>query len=93
MIVVDKTKENFNKCKCAKCPSYTLGCKIKATPEHIAEMLKQDISNEKHIELMFCSFGKSKCIAEEKGCICTSCAVHKENGLEKMYYCLADGGR
>jgi len=75
MNVVAKTKENFNKCKCAKCPSYTFGCKIKATPEHIADMLKQDISNEKHIELMFCAFGKSKCIAAFLGRQWLSCLL------------------
>ena len=71
MSVVAKTKENLNKCRCNKCPTYSLACKVKAIPEGIADMLKRDISEEKHMEMMFCAFEPSKCIKEEKGC--TSC--------------------
>ena len=42
---------------------------------------------------MFCAFGKSKCITEEKGCVCGSCAVHAENNLDKTYYCMMNGGK
>lgn len=30
---------------------------------------------------------KSKCILEEKECICGKCEVFKENNLDKSYYC------
>ncbi|KKH97031.1 hypothetical protein EO95_06655 [Methanosarcina sp. 1.H.T.1A.1] len=30
---------------------------------------------------------KSRCINEEKGCICPSCPVANSMGLEYMYYC------
>jgi hypothetical protein len=56
-------------------------------------MLKKDISKEEHMEMMFCAFGKSKCITEEKGCNCPSCEVHKENKLDKMYYCIVLNGK
>jgi hypothetical protein len=65
MSVVAKTKENLKKCKCVKCPTYSFACKIKAIPEGISDMLKRDISEEKHMEMMFCGIllkfdGKSK---------------------------------
>ena len=37
----------------------------------------------------FCvaSIGKSKCIKEEKGCVCGPCPVTPMFGLTKEYYC------
>ncbi|HDS63563.1 MAG TPA: DUF2769 domain-containing protein [Methanofollis liminatans] len=32
--------------------------------------------------------GKSRCIDEEKGCICGGCPVYTEMGLSHIYYCL-----
>ena len=93
MSVVAKTKENLNKCRCSKCPTYSLACKVKAIPEGISDMLKKDISNEKHIEMMFCAFEPSNCIKEEKGCICPTCVVYTENKLDKMYYCRSVVGK
>jgi len=93
MGTVAKTKENLKKCMCMKCPSYTFACKVKAMPSSIADMLKKDISKEEHMEMMFCAFGKSKCITEEKGCNCPDCEVHKENKLDKMYYCIVSNGK
>jgi hypothetical protein len=93
METVAKTKENLSKCKCIKCPSYTFTCKIKAVPNGILEMLKKDISKVEHMEGMFCAFGKSNCITEDKGCICGTCDVHKENNLTNGYYCLVSGGK
>jgi len=93
MSAVAKTKENLKKCKCVKCPTYSFACKIKAIPEGISDMLKRDISEEKHMEMMFCAFEASKCIKEEKGCICTTCEVHTENNLDKTYYCAITSGK
>lgn len=76
MSVVAKTKSNLKKCMCVKCPTYSFACKIKAIPEGISDMLKRDISEEKHMEMIFCVFESSKCIKEEKGCICTSSVLH-----------------
>jgi len=41
-------------------------------------------------ERVFCLAGKTDCIREEdmQGCICPSCRVQEELGLEKMYYCV-----
>jgi hypothetical protein len=38
----------------------------------------------------FCSssIGKSKCILEEKGCICGGCPVYDKMKLSHMYYCI-----
>lgn len=58
---------------------------------YLSDILKRDISNVEHAEVMFCAFGKSNCITEEKGCNCPTCVVHKENMLDKTYYCL--GGK
>ncbi|MBI2848378.1 MAG: DUF2769 domain-containing protein [Chloroflexi bacterium] len=90
MSVVARTKENLKKCQCMKCPTYTFMCKMKNMPGNMANMMK-DIGKVDHMEAMFCAFGKSKCITDEKGCICMTCALYKENNLDKAYYCL--GGK
>lgn len=63
------------------------------TAELIKGAVKQDLSKTDHIEGMFCAFGKSNCITDEKGCVCPECAVYKENNLTNVYYCLDEGGR
>lgn len=93
MIKVEKTKENLKKCICMKCPSYTFMCKMKSMPKNMMTMMKGDISKVKHMEGMFCAFGKSNCIDTEKGCICATCEVFKENKLSKFYYCTVQKGK
>jgi hypothetical protein len=36
----------------------------------------------------FPTIGKSKCIKEEKGCICGACPITKKMGLKHGYYCI-----
>jgi len=31
--------------------------------------------------------GKSKCIKEEKGCVCPACPVQSQEGFTDQYYC------
>jgi len=40
--------------------------------------------------LAFCldSVGKSKCIKEEKGCLCMSCPLASKMKFSKVYYCI-----
>lgn len=35
----------------------------------------------------FPTIGKSKCIKEEKGCVCGGCPVTKKMKLKHVYYC------
>jgi hypothetical protein len=63
---------------------------MKSMPSNIRAMMK-DIGKVDHMEGMFCAFDKSKCITDEKGCTCMTCAIYKENNLDKAYYCL--GGK
>lgn len=35
----------------------------------------------------FCVIGNSKCIKDEKGCICGACPVTKKLNLQNGYYC------
>jgi len=41
-------------------------------------------------EIAFClsTTGKSKCIKEEKGCLCPGCPVHEKMGFKYVYYCI-----
>lgn len=89
---VDKTKENLIKCKCKFCPSYGIKCKLKEMPHDILEVVEHfsDVSKAGHIDCLFCAFGKSECITEEKGCKCGECEVFKEYELDSTYYCLKD---
>jgi len=86
---VAKNKENLKKCLCIKCPSYTLGCKLKAMPKNMMDMMS-GIEKKKHFEGMFCAFEKSACLKEGKPCLCSTCPVYKENDLNNLYYCLKD---
>ena len=91
MYPVARTEENLRKCLCADCPSYTVGCKVKNYPLNAAKRIN-GIENAEHYEKMFCSFGKSTCIDEDRGCLCDRCEVFAENDLVREEYCLADGG-
>ncbi len=92
MSEVEKTRENLLKCRCKSCPSYTFACKLSAMPGNI--ILLMDAKDDRlHAETMFCAYGKSQCISDEKGCICPDCEVLEEYGLEKTYYCLENGGK
>lgn len=90
---VEKSKENMSKCMCIKCPSYSFACKVKAIPNTMMNMVKGDIDKVEHMEGLFCAFEKSKCIDEEKGCMCAECEVYKENNLTNMYYCIETNGK
>lgn len=90
MSEVTKTKANLKKCLCMKCPTYTFMCKMKNMPSNMVAMMR-DIGKVAQMEAMFCAFGNSKCITDEKGCICMTCALYKEYNLNKAYYCL--GGK
>ncbi len=90
---VEKSMENLKKCICMKCPSYSFACKMKSMPKNVMSMVKGDLENTEHLEGLFCAFEKSKCIDEEKGCICATCDVYKENELSNLYYCLETNGK
>lgn len=84
---VNKTIENVKQCICDKCPSYTLACRNKNNFLH-----DDNIADLNHYEMMFCAFEKSNCIHENRGCICSKCAVHKKYQLNNEDYCLSTGG-
>lgn len=88
---VAKTVDNLNKCRCMDCPSYTMGCKVKNYPINLAK-LASGLDSVDHYEKMFCAFGKSNCIREDKGCLCEKCEVFTENKLTRDEYCMTDGG-
>ena len=70
--IEEKKKEIMAMCTCAGCPSY------------------KDCSQEGgEAELGFCfpTIGKSKCITEEKECICKECPATAKMGLKNLYYC------
>ena len=92
MTTVARTMDNLRKCDCMKCPSYNFACKVKSMPSNVILMMGP-VGAMPNAEAMFCAFDKSRCIDEEKGCICATCAVAKENGLEKGFYCTVTGGK
>lgn len=90
---VERTKENLMKCQCKSCPTYTFTCKLMAAPGNIILLFDTMNDNRLHAETMFCAYNKSQCITDEKGCKCSSCEVHKENGLDTIYFCTNTGGK
>ena len=89
---VERTAENLAKCNCMKCPSYTLGCKLKNMPKNMMTKMTGKIGEVEHFEGLFCTFGKSQCIEKLTECICEECPVYKENGLTNYGYCTVEGG-
>ena len=89
---VARSQENLKKCICMKCPSYKLGCKMKAMPRNMMTMLKGNIEELDHFEGLFCAFEKSNCITEITECICETCPVFKDNELSHYGYCTTTGG-
>lgn len=87
MSKVAKTRENLQKCRCNECPSYTIGCKVKNYPVNLLRMI-EGMENAEHFEGMFCAYGTSKCIAEDRGCLCENCDVFHENNLHRDEFCL-----
>lgn len=83
---VEKTKDNLKKCMCGKCPSYSLGCKLKEMPSNLVH-LAEGLEKQDHFEGLFCAFGKSNCIKEDKGCLCVRCPLTKEDHLKGGAYC------
>jgi len=94
MAIVDKTKKNIVRCRCKFCPSFSFGCLMKAAPQMTKIFLSSadSLKKETHVENLFCAFEPSNCIKEKKGCKCPGCPVHKEYGLDKIYYCLGEAG-
>lgn len=94
MTNVDKITDNLKRCLCAKCPTYTLGCKVKELPGTLVNLIeaKGDPSRLEHLEGMYCAYEKSHCIEEEKGCLCKGCKVHQDYDLANCYFCRQTGG-
>ena len=90
---VERTPENLAKCSCMKCPSYALGCKLKAMPKNMMIKIKGNIGEVEHFEGLFCTFGKSTCIKKLTECICETCDVYKEYQLKNYGYCVTEGGK
>lgn len=89
MSEIEKTKKNMFLCRCKFCPTYSLGCLVKATPQIVKAFLEpRGSEKEKKVENMFCVYGSSRCIKEKKGCKCPKCPVFKKYQLDKTYYCL-----
>lgn len=91
MSIVEKTKENLEMCNCLKCPSYTTSCKVKEMPHNMLDMFK-GIENIDGLENLFCAYTKSRCIEEDKGCLCNVCRVHDKYDLKDGHYCISEGG-
>jgi len=91
MSEVARTKENLEHCRCMDCPSYTLGCKIKNMPGNVYKLMGE-LDEVDHFEAMFCAFERSRCIEEDRGCLCSECLVHAQYDLNRDDYCLSTGG-
>ena len=64
------------------CPSYTLGCKVKNMPGNVYKLMG-DLNDVEHFEALYCAFEKSRCIEEDRGCLCEQCPVHAQYHLNR----------
>ncbi|MBY8997301.1 MAG: DUF2769 domain-containing protein [Candidatus Thorarchaeota archaeon] len=55
---------------------------------HLCQCSKCPTNTETgEINAVYCTFGKSEAIHEEKGCLCSVCAITKTMSLRWEYYC------
>jgi hypothetical protein len=64
---------NVRNCICSECVSF---------PGKWRELAHAEMPG------LFCGHGRSKLEIERLGCICGSCLVQQENGLDGLYYCI-----
>lgn len=92
MSKVKKSVKNLAKCKCVTCPSFTLGCELKAAVPDMAKVAT-GMENKEHFEALYCAYEPSSCINEERGCKCPDCEVEHDYKMHHEYYCLHDVNR
>ena len=82
----EQSKDTLRRCICLECPTFTMGCKIKATPGN-AEKAESEGKKADHLEGAFCAYGSSTCIIEKLECLCPQCEIYHECELEEKHYC------
>ncbi len=55
---------------------------------HLCQCNKCSTNTETgEVNAVFCTFGKSEMINDQKGCLCSTCAITKTMSLRWDYYC------
>ncbi len=91
-MIVDKTKENIDKCRCMDCPTYSEQCKLRNSIENMLKLMG-NYQKTNHFEKMFCAYEKSNCIYQNNGCLCATCDIYKKYNLKKEDFCTHTGGK
>lgn len=56
---------------------------------HLCQCSKCPTNTETgEINAVYCTFGKSEAIQEQKGCLCSECSITKTMSLRWEYYCI-----
>ncbi|MCL2673539.1 MAG: DUF2769 domain-containing protein [Alphaproteobacteria bacterium] len=85
MSKVKKSEKNVSMCKCMECPTYTKECKAKFMAQK-----SQGVSEKSNgMEDLYCAFGRSGLIKENKGCLCGTCPVRDMYTLSGGAYCFS----
>jgi hypothetical protein len=96
MARVEFTLENADKCQCPKCPVQASSNCAQEKIQKVVDRQQEKTTGEavpdpEEMPGLYCAeaVGKSTCddLDFEQACICSTCAVHQENGLMTGYYC------
>lgn len=86
MAKVEVNEANLKNCRCPYCP-------VQAESKCPQDRLKnfKDPEDRENMAKLYCSIGKTDCedLNEDAMCMCPSCQVWDENGLQSMKYCLS----
>ncbi len=89
MPTIPFTPENINKCRCGVCPVHQ---KSQCIAQKMAQMQPGMQPDPHGFEGLYCSqaVGKSACtdLNRNLACVCPTCAVWQENGLQTNYFCV-----
>lgn len=87
-LLVPYARSNIEKCMCSQCPvqgdSKCAQDKLRSSGEAMKKMPGGEIPNPEDIPGIYCSTGKATCqdLNFDRQCICGTCEVWKEYGLE-----------
>lgn len=90
---VQFTRDNIDKCQCVNCPvqsgSACVGDKMRKMRPPEGPGAMGAMPSPQDVPGVYCSTGEAACrdLDHDKNCICPTCMVWREDGLENYKYC------
>jgi hypothetical protein len=93
MTTVEFTADNAMKCRCGACPVQTSSACVADKNAKLAAQMEagmEAMPQPSDVPGLYCGTGVATCddLDPESTCICASCPVFAENGLDGWKYCV-----